>query len=98
MPSKRHFFMLLDPISWTLAISLNSYDPDIHTINLELSKIYDWLAVNKLSLNLRKTKYMLFHHHNKKLPNNISLQINSTEIERVTKFIFLGVTLNEHLS
>ena len=82
----------------SLSISLNSYDPDIHTINLELSKIYDWLAVNKLSLNLRKTKYMLFHHHNKKLPNNISLQINSTEIERVTNFIFIGVTINEHLS
>ena len=80
-----------------MSISLNSYDPDIHTINLELSKIYDWLAVNKLSLNLKKTKwgaYMLFHHHNKKLPNNISLQINSTEIERVTNFIFLGVTIN----
>ena len=30
--------------------------------------------------------------------NNISLQINSTEIERVTNFIFLGVTINEHLS
>ena len=41
---------------------------------------------------------MLFHHHNNKLPNNISLQINSTEIERVTNFIFLGVTINEHLS
>ena len=82
----------------SLSISLNSYDPDMHTINIELSKIYDWLAVNKLSLNLRKTKYMLFHHQNKKLPNNISLQINSTEIERVTNFIFLGVTINEHLS
>ena len=82
----------------SLSISLNSYDPDMHTINLELSRIYDWLAVNKLSLNLRKTKYMHFHHHNKKLPNNISLQIDSTEIERVTNFIFLGVTINEHLS
>ena len=34
----------------SLSISLNSYNPDIHTINLELSKIYDWLAVNKFSL------------------------------------------------
>ena len=50
----------------SLSISLNSYDPDIHTINVELSTIYDWLAVNKLSLNPKKTKYMLFHHHNKK--------------------------------
>ena len=40
----------------SLSISLNSYNPDIHTIHLELSKIHDWLAVNKLSFNLRKTK------------------------------------------
>ena len=60
--------------------------------------MYDWLAVNKLSLNLKKTKYMLFHHHNKKLPNNIPLEINLTEIERVTNFIFLGVIINEHLT
>ena len=41
----------------SLSISLNSYDPDIHTIHLELSKMYDWLAVNKLLLNLKKNKY-----------------------------------------
>ena len=43
----------------------------MHTINLDISKKYDWFAVNKLSLNVSKSKYMLFHHHNKKLPNNI---------------------------
>ena len=58
----------------SLSISLNSYDSDIHTINVKLSTIYDWLAANELSLNLKKTKYILFHHHNKKLPNNIPLQ------------------------
>ena len=63
----------------SLSVLLNSYNPDIHTINVELSKIiYDWLAVNKLSLNLSKTKYMPFHHNNKKLPNNMSLQINAS--------------------
>ena len=40
---------------------------------------------------------MLFHHHNQKLPNNMSLQINSTEIERVTNFIFLGVSWKPHI-
>ena len=45
----------------SLSISLNSYDPDIHTINVELSNNYDWLAENKLSLNLKKTKYMYIY-------------------------------------
>ena len=34
-------------------------------INMELSKISDWLAVNKLSLNTTKTKFMLFHNYQK---------------------------------
>ena len=29
-------------------------------INTELSKINDWLKINKLSLNLRKSKHMVF--------------------------------------
>ena len=29
-------------------------------INLELNKISDWMAVNKLSLNIAKTKIMIF--------------------------------------
>ena len=32
-------------------------------INLELCKISDWLAVNKLSLNVQKTKFMVFHNY-----------------------------------
>ena len=31
-----------------------------YLINLELSKISDWLAVNKLSLNVDKTKFIIF--------------------------------------
>ena len=31
-------------------------------INLELNKIADWLAVNKLSLNVQKNKLMIFHY------------------------------------
>ena len=31
------------------------------SINAELDKVNDWLAVNKLSLNVKKTKFMVFH-------------------------------------
>ena len=66
-------------------------------INLELYKISDWLAVNKLSLNVQKTKFMIFHNNQtvisvNKIPNLI---ICETNIERVTMFNFLGITINE---
>ena len=36
-------------------------------INNEIQKIDDWLLVNKLSLNVSKTKGMIFHTPNKQV-------------------------------
>ena len=57
-------------------------------INLELTKISDWLAVNKLSMNAAKTKFMLFHNYQKIINEDDipHLTINDTVIERVTEF------------
>ena len=68
-------------------------------INVELAKIFDWLAVNKLSLNVKKNKFMIFHYHNKDISQKIPhLIINEIEIERVTNFNFLGLSINENIS
>ena len=68
-------------------------------INDELSKIFDWLAVNKLSLNVQKTRYMLFHFPQKKLKATDipQLHINEIAIQRVTEFNFLGLTIHENM-
>ena len=39
-------------------------------INLELHKISDWLAINKLSLNVKKTKFMIFDNYQKVISAN----------------------------
>ena len=67
-------------------------------INKELEKIYNWLAVNKLSLNARKTKFMIFHTPGTKLNYIPKIFINGVNIERVQNFNFLGLTINENLS
>ena len=67
-------------------------------INLELNKVYNWLVVNKLSLNIRKTKCMLFHTRNTKCNFIPKLVINDIELERVQNFNFLGLTINENLN
>ena len=55
-------------------------------INSELDKIADWLAVNKLSLNVQTTKFMIFHYHLRIVTGNDipRLMINNTLIEQVT--------------
>ena len=40
-------------------------------INLELEKIYNWLCANKLSLNIGKTKYMIFHFRQRNIKEYI---------------------------
>ena len=67
--------------------------------NDELAKIYDWLAVNKLSLIVKKTKYAAFRAINKKIENVVpDLEINSIPLDRVQSFNLLGLLLNENIS
>ena len=68
-------------------------------ISKELDDILEWLNINKLSLNVKKTKFMIFHYRQRKIDNLIpNLKINSEPIERVTEFNFLGLTIDEHLN
>ena len=50
-----------------------------------------------LSLNVGKTKFMVFRMRNK-VDSYPDLQINGNAIERVTQFNFLGFILHESLS
>lgn len=67
-------------------------------INTELEKLYEWLCANKLSINLNKTKYMIFHCRQRRVIPALDIKINETPIERVETFNFLGITIHENLS
>ena len=62
------------------------------TINDELIKLTEWLGCNQLSLNVNKTKFVLFHL-NRKAVNYPNLSIN---IENVAEFNFLGIQLSQN--
>ena len=70
-------------------------------VNKELQKLGDWFTSNKLSLNIKKTKYTFFHKNSVK--DSISLKLpdlhifNKT-IERTSSIKFLGVMLDEHIT
>ena len=70
-------------------------------VNQELRKINERFDTNKLSLNLGKTKYSLFHKPSRKddLPLLLPrLLIKKHKVERVKSTKFLGVLLDENLS
>ena len=80
--------------------SKQDFDVLSNRINFELSKISDWLSINKLSLNVDKTKYMIFHNRQRKVDsyNQLSLKINDTPIKQTPTFNFLGIVINENLN
>ena len=65
--------------------------------NGELKKISRCLAANKLSLNVRKNKYIVFHAA-RNLIDYPGLQIDNFTIERIQKFHFLGLHININLT
>ena len=68
------------------------------TLSKQLDKLNSWFAVNKLSLNVSKTNYMIFG--NKKIDKymNICVRINGLSIDRVYNTKFLGVMIDDKLN
>ena len=54
----------------------NSLNELEKTVNKELSKLYLWLNVNRLSLNIDKTNFIIFHPFNKPSKKQVTIKIN----------------------
>ena len=65
-------------------------------MNSEIEKLCSWLNVNKLSLNVEKTHYMVFTKR-QNLKVNVPLQIMNVNIKQVDCTKFLGVHIDSHL-
>ena len=84
----------------TLTISGDKYKDLFNFLNEDLASLNDWLSLNKLTLNLGKTKYMTYSLSSRAVQPNSDLRISldGVEIEKVSEFKFLGVYIDEHLS
>ena len=88
--------MLMYADDTTLYCNFNSIN-NVNRINEELCKVSAWLSANKLALNVAKTKYIMFHTINKRIQYP-EMKLNNIAIERVSKFKFLGIWLDEYLN
>ena len=64
------------------------------TINTELNKLYLWLNVNRLSLNIDKTNYIIFHPYNKPMKQHITIRINKKAIKEKECIKYLSVLID----
>ena len=68
-------------------------------VNNELQNICDWFKANKLQINASKTKYMIFQSSKTRLSHSdMTINLGSNAISRVTSISFLGVIIDEKLS
>ncbi|XP_065658644.1 uncharacterized protein LOC136083166 [Hydra vulgaris] len=84
-----------------LFLSHNNIITLFNNMKIELAKVSNWFKLNKLSLNIEKTKWILFHPAGKKhqLPINMpNLFIDDILIKRVIVTKFLGVYIDESLT
>ena len=91
---KTNLMMTLDDTRWLYFIP---QDINEMIIIRELYKVSTWLLANKLALNVSKTKFIMFRTLNKGIHYPM-LKLNDTTIERVDRFKFLGIWLDEYLN
>ena len=76
----------------------NSLNELEKTVNKVLSKLYLWLNVNRLSLNIDKTNFIIFHPFNKPSKQNVTIKINKKALNETEGIQYLGVIIDSSLS
>ena len=67
-------------------------------LNNELDKVYEWLCVNKLSLNISKSNFVIFHSRQRTIKNNLQVFINNEQLKQEQSIKYLGVMIDSNLS
>ena len=70
----------------------------VNIMNAEMIKIINWLRTNKLSLNLKKTHFIIFRKKRGKITLQNDLIIDDVVINRTNHTRFLGVMVDQHLT
>ena len=67
-------------------------------INIDLKLLCHWLNANKISLNTKKTEYILFRHKQKTINFNLKLKLNGKKLYPSSYIKYLGIFLDENLN
>ena len=97
-----HLVLYADDMN--LLVSNKSLKKSIMVLNKELARLEEWFQANKLTVNLSKTKFILFGSRQRltnstttRLEQDLNLKLGR-QIDKVTHTKFLGLVLDENLS
>jgi len=93
---------ILSPILFADDTNLFSSGKDINkletSVNEELTRVQEWLTLNQLTLNIKKSNFIVFKSHKKKLKTIPNIKLCNNNLQRVDKTKFLGIIIDEHLT
>ena len=91
-----NLFFILFADDTTVLIEGTNINTMIAALNCELAELTEWLNANKLSINVPKSHYMVFHRSRRKI-NKGNILLDTTILSQVTYTKFLGVILDDKL-
>ena len=96
MNSRNKFQFLMYADDTTIYLNLDEFPRENREIavNIELEKVNTWLKLNKLAINVNKTKCMFFNKCRRLTPLQFSM--NNRSIDVVQHFNYLDIMLDEH--
>ena len=90
------YFMYAD---YTVIYTNGMLDECTNRLERDRSTFKHWCNMNKLTLNVKKTKYTVFGLRSKtRNIGNHKLYINDIKIDRVHTYKYLGITLDANLT
>jgi len=98
--SLNHTHPILFADDTTIYTKSNNLITLFENVNSDLNNLYDWFNVNKLSLNISKTNYMISTTNiiPEEVLNRLEIKIGSQKIDRKQHVKFLGIFLDENLN
>ena len=69
-------------------------------LNADLSRVCNWLKVNHLTINIKKSKFMLIGSSKRlaTLSSSLTVSIGNVPLEEVQTYKYLGMMINNNLS
>ena len=69
----------------------------VNVINNEMKNLSEWFLANRLTINIKKSNYIIFTPQQSRKMLDLSVEINNHKLVRVKETTFLGIILDEHL-
>ena len=67
-------------------------------LNVELDKVSQWLFANKLSLNIEKTSFVVFHSPQRRIAHKLNLNISNMSVKSDNQVKYLGLIFDSNLN